>query len=134
MEYAAPKRLGGQPYTKAFDWWTYGIAVYEMLCGLPPFWDDNSNRMYQMIINAPLPIPEHVSATARDLTGKLLQKEPSRRLGGGAGGWNEIKSHPFFDRTDWDGFLRKDVEAEWRPRPDGEGLLNDWNEGFTLVA
>jgi serum/glucocorticoid-regulated kinase 2 len=35
-EYLAPELLHGQGYTKAVDWWTLGVLVYEMLTGLPP--------------------------------------------------------------------------------------------------
>lgn len=32
---------------------------------------------------------------------QLLQYHPTERLGAGAGGVDDIKSHPFFSKVDW---------------------------------
>jgi len=43
-----------------------------------------------------------MSQEAKNLIVHLLNRNPSKRLGAGAGGANEIKSHPFFQDVDWD--------------------------------
>lgn len=40
-EYLAPELLLGHGYTKTVDWWTLGVLLYEMMSGLPPFYDEN---------------------------------------------------------------------------------------------
>jgi len=47
----------GNAYTKSVDWWTLGILLYEMLTGLPPYYDENVNEMYNKIVNADLVFP-----------------------------------------------------------------------------
>jgi serum/glucocorticoid-regulated kinase 2 len=34
------------------DWWSLGTLLYELLTGLPPFYDKNTNKMYQKILTA----------------------------------------------------------------------------------
>jgi serum/glucocorticoid-regulated kinase 2 len=52
-EYLAPELLTGAGYTKSVDWWTLGVLLYEMLTGLPPFYDENTNDMYRKILTRP---------------------------------------------------------------------------------
>ena len=66
-EYLSPELLLGQGYTKTVDWWTLGVLLYEMLTGLPPFYDENTNEMYRKILQDDLRFPEEVGPEARSL-------------------------------------------------------------------
>ncbi len=48
-------------------------------------------------------IPQDISPSAADLIKKLLEVDPSRRLG--CNGIQEIKNHPFFQNVNWDELL-----------------------------
>ena len=37
-EYLAPEVLQKLGHGKPVDWWTFGCILYEMLCGVPPFY------------------------------------------------------------------------------------------------
>jgi serine/threonine protein kinase len=50
-EYLAPEVLRGLGHGHAVDWWSLGTLIYEMLTGLPPFYNKNINYMYQKNIN-----------------------------------------------------------------------------------
>lgn len=114
-EYLAPELLLGQGYTKSVDWWTLGVLLYEMLTGLPPFYDENTNEMYRKILQDPLhfPGPEIVPSDAKSLLTRLLDRDPARRLG--ANGAAEIKSHRFFETIDWKRLLQKKIQPSFRP-------------------
>ncbi|RDW91007.1 protein kinase-like protein [Coleophoma crateriformis] len=114
-EYLAPELLLGQGYTKTVDWWTLGVLLYEMLTGLPPFYDENTNEMYRKILSEPLhfPGPEVVPPAAKDLLTKLLDRKPDQRLG--AQGASEIKAHPFFHSIDWRKLLQRKYEPTFKP-------------------
>lgn len=114
-EYLAPELLLGQGYTKTVDWWTLGVLLYEMLTGLPPFYDENTNEMYRKILSEPLhfPGPEIVPPAAKDILTKLLNRKPDQRLG--ANGASEIKAHPFFHSIDWRKLLMRKYEPTFKP-------------------
>ena len=114
-EYLAPELLLGQGYTKTVDWWTLGVLLYEMLTGLPPFYDDNTNEMYRKILSEPLhfPGPEIVPSAAKDLLTRLLDRRPDKRLG--ANGASEIKAHPFFNQVDWRKLVQRKYEPSFKP-------------------
>lgn len=114
-EYLAPELLTGAGYTKSVDWWTLGVLLYEMLTGLPPFYDENTNDMYRKILTEPLHFPgqEIVPPAARDLLTKLLDRNAEKRLG--AKGAAEIKAHYFFHSIDWRKLLERKYEPSFKP-------------------
>jgi serine/threonine protein kinase len=114
-EYIAPEMLQQMPYTKAVDWWSFGILVYEMLAGLPPFFDENVNRMYRAVLRDPVRFPKEINVEAKDLITKLLQKSANERLGSGEADDQEIAAHPFFAGVDWEAVKERRVRPEWIP-------------------
>jgi serum/glucocorticoid-regulated kinase 2 len=114
-EYLAPELLLGKGYNKSIDWWTLGILLYEMLTGLPPFYDQDTNEMYRKILSHPLTFPggHVVPPAAQDLLTKLLNRNPDERLG--ANGSSDIKSHPFFAGIDWRKLLERKYVPTFKP-------------------
>lgn len=48
-EYLSPEMINGTGHDHTTDWWGFGIMVYEMLIGIPPFYNKNKNEMFQNI-------------------------------------------------------------------------------------
>lgn len=117
-EYLAPEILKGQGHGTAVDWWSLGTLMYEMLTGLPPFYSQNLNIMYQQILNATLTFPSDVtlSAEAKSLLEGLLTRDPTKRLGSEDKMASDIRRHPFFKHIDWDQLYRKEIEAPFKPK------------------
>jgi serum/glucocorticoid-regulated kinase 2 len=112
-EYLAPEILRKRPYGVAVDWWSLGTLLFEMIAGLPPFYDKNRQVMYRRILEAPLEPPPFMSPEALDVCSKLLIREPTARLG--YRGADEIKAHPFFKCIDWAKLDRMELPPPWQP-------------------
>lgn len=127
-EYLAPELLLNQGYTRSVDWWTLGTLLYEMLTGLPPFYDDDVSAMYKKILQNPLKFPSFLEGTdAEDLLTKLLQKDPSKRLDEA----KAIKAHPFFRNIDWKRLLDKDYAPPFKPTVNGFLDTSNFDQDFT---
>lgn len=113
-EYLAPEILRKRPYGIAVDWWSLGTLLFEMIAGLPPFYDRNRQVMYRKILEAPLEPPPFMSPEAADLCAKMLIREPTARMG--YHGAEEIKAHPFFKSIDWAKLDRKEITPPWVPK------------------
>jgi serum/glucocorticoid-regulated kinase 2 len=119
-EYLAPEILENHGHGKAVDWWSLGTLLFEMLHGLPPFYDQNMKKMYERILHAPLVVPDYFSAEAKSLVSQLLTRKVEDRLGSGPLGAAEIKAHPFFSTLNGEPFdfekcLRKEYDCEFKP-------------------
>jgi serine/threonine protein kinase len=66
------------------DLWGIGVILYVLLCGFPPFYDENNSKLFQMIQSGeyeyPSPYWDAVSPEAINLIDKLLVLDPSQRL------------------------------------------------------
>ena len=104
VDYMAPEvitRTTGS-YDQAVDIWSFGIIVYEMLFGGPPFSDElrDRNKAIYRIINSekylwfPPEVDEDVSS-ACDLIRAILRPVRTRIT------ISEIKSHKFFENIKW---------------------------------
>lgn len=107
-------RGAGALLSQAVDWWSLGTLLYEMLSGLPPYYDTNMQRMYEKIMSEPLVFKKHIfDDVTEDLLRKMLERDVSKRLG--SNGAKEIKSHPFFDGLNWDDVYARLVVPEFVP-------------------
>lgn len=128
-EYLAPELLLGQGYTKNVDWWTLGVLLYEMLTGLPPFYDENTNEMYRKILQQELRFPDDMSDPAISLLTGLLHRDPNQRLGNQ--GTDEIRNHEFFKSIDWNQLMRKQVQPPFKPSVQNVYDTTNFDDEFT---
>ena len=113
-EYISPEMLTTGGHTRTVDFYSLGALLYEMLTGLPPFYDKNKSVMFYKIQNEELKLPNYISQQARSLLSALLNKNPSKRLGAFRGA-EEIKSHPWCASIDWSHLLHKKIIPPFRP-------------------
>eukprot|EP01135_Chromosphaera_perkinsii_P012027 Nk52_evm35s2568 gene=Nk52_evmTU35s2568 len=103
-EYIAPEVLSGTSHSANVDWWTFGILLFEMVCGKTPFKGKDRSTTFSQILHGKIHFPgipgEDLSSEFCDLTASLLQNEEKNRLGAKHGA-SDIKSHAFYKGTNW---------------------------------
>lgn len=115
MEYMAPEVIAGRGHGKAVDWWSIGVLLYEMLCGVPPFRAKSRPGLQKLITSAKLKMPNYLSSEASSLLKGLLTKEASKRLGFGPTGSADVVKHAFFKGVDWKKLQMRDVPSPFKP-------------------
>ncbi|XP_022907278.1 ribosomal protein S6 kinase-like 1 isoform X2 [Onthophagus taurus] len=94
----APELYTYGSITIGVDWWCYGSILYELLVGMSlKCVHPDGIPSY-----ANLRVPKYVCPEGRSLLKQLLIYDPLRRLGCGANGTEEIKTHPFFSSISWE--------------------------------
>ncbi|OEL20624.1 Serine/threonine-protein kinase WAG2, partial [Dichanthelium oligosanthes] len=103
-EYLAPELVSGSGHGNGVDWWAFGVFLYELVYGRTPFKGHTKELTLKNILSKQVTYPQldgEADATQlRDLVGRLLERDPPRRMGA-ARGAAEIKRHPFFAGVDW---------------------------------
>eukprot|EP00736_Rhodelphis_marinus_P009065 Rmarinus@m.8431 len=117
-EYVAPEILTGQGHSTSVDWWSYGVLIYEMMFGEPPFNGDNRVALYGQICRGEYEIPPEAPPEAADLIRRLLTVDVTRRLGCMHGGATDIKKHPFFRGMDWEAMYNRAIPVPHVPSLD----------------
>ncbi|KAL0308235.1 UNVERIFIED_CONTAM: Calcium-dependent protein kinase [Sesamum radiatum] len=81
--YVAPEVLCKR-YGAEADIWSAGVIVYILLCGVPPFWGESEQELFEEIMCGEIdfrsdPWP-NISESAKDVVKKMLVRDPKRRI------------------------------------------------------
>lgn len=108
-EYLAPEIILGTGHDKMVDWYSFGILLFEMLTGYPPFHDDDRFKLFESIVKGKISFPDFLSKSAKDLIKRLTIRDKAKRLG--YLGVNEIKDHPWFKGINWESISKKQTKS-----------------------
>jgi protein kinase A len=111
-EYIAPEMILNRGYGKPVDWWALGVLTYEISAGCTPFSADRHIRTYERIVSGRFRMPGRFTAELRDLLRNLLHVDMTRRFGA-----SQMKSHKWFEDTDWTALYQKRVPVPARLVP-----------------
>ncbi|KAM7264612.1 hypothetical protein ACFE04_002295 [Oxalis oulophora] len=91
--YVAPEVLRKR-YGPEADVWSAGVIVYILLSGVPPFWAESEQGIFEQVLHGDLdfssdPWPK-ISESAKDLVRRMLIRDPKKRLTA-----HEVLCHPW---------------------------------------
>jgi len=81
VAFLAPEILLRRGHGHTVDIYNLGVMLYNMLTGIPPFYDRDRETLYANIKHKRLEVPESVPRAASALIYATMDREPSRRLG-----------------------------------------------------
>lgn len=94
--YIAPEVLESKlGHSYEVDIWSFGVIIYTMIIGRPPFETSDVKATYKRIKQGTYTYPEgtEISIQAKDLIARILKLDPKRRPS-----IDMILDHPFFHR------------------------------------
>lgn len=136
-EYLAPEIIQSKGHGKAVDWWAFGILLFEMLAGYPPFFDDSPFGTYQKVLAGVFEVPRHFDSKVKDLIRKFLVLDKTKRFGCLKAGAEDVKRHKWFKNLDWDMVLSRQVPALHVPDvrgPDDTSMFDRYAESTEASA
>ena len=92
--YMAPELVQEQPYNHSVDLWSFGIILYELFAGQPPFFTNQLGVLIKLIIKRNIQYPSNMSKEFKSFLKGLLIKEPEKRMK-----WSDILDHPFLKKN-----------------------------------
>ena len=131
LEYTTPEELSGKKTNKESDWWLYGIILYELFYGIPPFYSDDDKKFKELIEKSELRFPKEpkINKSAYDLIIQLLNKNPDKRLGHNKD-FDDIKNHEFFSGFNFNDVLNKKMKSNYSPQIGN--IITDKEKKFTI--
>uniref|UniRef100_A0A8C9V7G8 Calcium/calmodulin dependent protein kinase I n=1 Tax=Scleropages formosus TaxID=113540 RepID=A0A8C9V7G8_SCLFO len=128
--YVAPEVLAQKPYSKAVDCWSIGVIAYILLCGYPPFYDENDAKLFEQILKAEYefdsPYWDDISDSAKDFIVHLMEKDPRKRYT-----CEQALQHPWIaGDTALDKNIHESVSAQIRKN----FAKSKWKQAFNATA
>ncbi|CCK69533.1 protein kinase C KNAG_0C04310 [Huiozyma naganishii CBS 8797] len=114
-EFMAPEILKDQEYSRAVDWWAFGVLLYQMLLCQSPFSGDDEDEVFNAILTDEPLYPIDMAGDIVQIFQGLLAKDPEHRLGAGPRDALEVMEEPFFRNINFDDILQLKVKPPYIP-------------------
>ena len=110
-QYLAPEVINARGHNEQCDWWAFGVLIFEMIAGLPPYQASSQLELYEQILTVEAQFPQDFPSDARASVEMLLEKDPSKRASN-----VNIRNSAYFAGVDWDQVTQLQLLPHYRPR------------------
>ncbi|XP_067408476.1 calcium/calmodulin-dependent protein kinase type 1B isoform X2 [Emydura macquarii macquarii] len=128
--YVAPELLEQKPYGKAVDSWALGVISYILLCGYPPFYEENDAELFAQILKGHFefdaPYWDDISESAKDFIQQLLQRDPEMRYT-----CEQALQHPWISG---DTALDKNIHSSVSAQIQKNFARSQWKRAFNATS
>ncbi|AMD21242.1 HEL038Cp [Eremothecium sinecaudum] len=132
-EFMAPEILKEEAYTKAVDWWAFGVLLYQMLLCQSPFSGDDEDEVFNAILTDEPLYPIDMAGDIVQIFQGLLTKDPEKRLGRGVRDALEVMEEPFFSNINFDDVYHLRVEPPYIPKLKAADDTSYFEKEFTTA-
>ena len=131
-EYISPEIITGIGHSFMSDWWSFGVLTYELLFGVPPFYDNTIERIFDLVTKSELHFPSFktIYPDTKDFIRRLLEKNPDKRLGSKTG-YDEIIRHGFFKSVLYEKIIQKKTSTPIPAYINNEKIDSNFDEMYT---
>lgn len=123
-EYMAPEQIFDGRKGPESDMWAVGVCTFEMLFGIPPYYDESPEKIFSKIINSneiDWSTLFTVSNQAQDFVTKLLNRSYQNRIS-----LKDAMNHPFLAEIDWTNLPKVEL-------PDRKEIFEERNKRYTSL-
>eukprot|EP00448_Togula_jolla_P001577 CAMPEP_0170603096 /NCGR_PEP_ID=MMETSP0224-20130122/18735_1 /TAXON_ID=285029 /ORGANISM="Togula jolla, Strain CCCM 725" /LENGTH=816 /DNA_ID=CAMNT_0010927965 /DNA_START=45 /DNA_END=2491 /DNA_ORIENTATION=+ len=122
--YFAPEMASSAGHSVALDWWQFGVLLYELIGGRPPFKPklDKKHPEVMDIVKLVMKGIDHVSFDgakfghdSKDLIIKLCRERPCERLPMLPNGAAALRKHRFLQPLDWNKLAERVLDPPYIP-------------------
>ena len=126
-DYISPEVISGEGHNKMTDWWSYGVLLYELLHGEPPFHDEKMERCFDLITTSKVRFNSKIVITeqTKEFIIKLLNKNPNERIGREE--YNEIIAYPLFKAVNPKNILIQKTSPPIKPEIDENNPVKNFD-------
>ncbi|KAI5639656.1 protein kinase domain-containing protein [Phthorimaea operculella] len=127
-EYLAPELILSKGYGFSVDWWSFGVLLFEMNAGYPPFYATDPMKTYEKIVAGKYRCPSGFNTDLRDLIRNILQVDITKRYGVMKNGVMDFKNHKWFKGIEWEAILNCRFPPPFIPKSTSPGDTGNFDK------